>query len=144
MSKENEWIPEGFQVVELLQEWRENQQQQGILFDDEETQQAYDKMVAEGDRDMLPAIKLVADLFGKVTIVDVRKTTELIELDLVPDGSNETTEHEGRQDWVWSSQLSDRSMWLQNNYEDLDGKNKVCPSCDMEMNNAGKCRNWCE
>lgn len=137
--QENQWIPDGFQVVELLQEHRQNQQQQGILFDDDETRENYDRMVAEGDREMLPAIQLVADLFGKITIVDVRKTTELIELDLVPDGSNEATEHEGRESWVWSSQLSDRSIWLQNNYDNLDEKNPSCDECYIELSRTGQC-----
>lgn len=139
--EKDKWIPEGFQVVELVQEWRQNQQQQGILFDDDETRERYDQMVAEGDREMLAAVVLTSDLFGNIKIVDVRKHTELIEVDVVPDGSNDATEHDGRESWVWSSQLSDRSIWLQNNYDDLDYKNDVCLDCSMELNNAGLCRN---
>lgn len=137
--EKNEWIPDGFQIVELLQEHRDNLQQQGILFDDDETREAYDKLIAEGNREMLPAIKLVADLFGNVKIVDVRKATELIEIDIVPDGSNEATENDGRESWIWSSQLSDRSIWLQNNYENLDEKNPSCDECYIEYSKTGQC-----
>ena len=145
MSKENEWIPDGFQVVELLQEHRQNQQQQGILFDDDETNENYDRMLSEALRIQIPELQLIADLFGQFKVLsDVKRTIHLIELDVTPDGSESATEHEGRNDWVWSSQLSDRSMWLQNNFDNLDYKNQVCQDCDMELNNAGKCRNWCE
>ena len=142
MSKENEWIPDGFQVVELLKEHRDNQRQQGILFDDDETNENYDKVVSEALRIQIPELQLIADLFGNFKVLsDIKREVHLVELDVTPDGSEAVTEHEGRQDWVWSSHLSDRSMWLQNNFDNLDYKNQVCQDCDMELNNASKCRN---
>ncbi len=135
----NEWIPDGFQVVELVQEWRENRQQQGILFDDEQTKEEYDRLIAEGNRDIIPAVQLVSNLFGEIQVLSLEKKTEFIELDLVPDGSNAVTENDGRTAWEWSSKLEDRSYWLDANYDNLDEKNKACQVCFIEFNNAGNC-----
>jgi hypothetical protein len=135
----DEWIPDGFQVVELLREHRQNQQQQGILFDDDETAEAYDKLISEGDREIIPAVMLVCDLFGNVRVLSITKVTELIELDLVPDGSNSVTENEGRDAWEWSSSLADRSIWLDSNYDKLDVVSNSCTECYIEYSYSGKC-----
>jgi hypothetical protein len=139
MEKENSWIPDGFQVVELVQEWRENQQQQGILFDDEETREQYDNLVAKADRVILPALQLVSDLFGNITVLSLEKDTHLIELDLVPDGSDSATENDGRASWEWSSSLSDRSIWLDANYDNLDSTSNACSECYIEFSITGQC-----
>lgn len=139
--EKNEWIPDGFQVVELLEEHRDNQRQQGILFDDEQTNNEYDDIVAKAERVMLPEnVQLITDLFGKVSLVsDITRKPVLMELDITPDGSNEVTENDGRPAWEWSSKLEDRSYWLDANYDNLDEKNKVCVVCFTEFNRAGYC-----
>jgi hypothetical protein len=139
MSKENEWIPDGFQVVELLQEHRDNQRQQGILFDDDETNENYDKVVSEALRIQIPELQLIADLFGNFKVLSDVKHTTLVELDVTPDGSESATENDGRTAWEWSSSLSDRSIWLDANYDNLDAKSNACSECYIEFSRTGQC-----